>query len=392
MYAKKKIKTIVDLNHEQTGLEMCNYYTLINTGLYGDKFASLLDSLFNAIRDTYLTESSQNININTDNSNGEFYPEFVKQRWMTAKVCYFFINSIRIPNNFSKNLNNSDHVVKNQYGEVCICRSQVNSWSDKLPIYVIRMIARTIKTLTAMQCTYAHINSQLKDNPFLASESTHDPVRQKLIDVNGNEFIVSLNEEREDVNADSMLRMNDKIVRIQDKNGLICTSSSPRYPYRKIIESKLKEYWIPASEKPSFLGNGFTCRDVYLAYCLLIGTSKKTLLKHYTQSEIDEMVGKPHDPLTAETISTTITEICLKREDLTQKARNLAQELADRVDLLYKKLIDDSKAEYKKTLNEYFNEYIEIQKSQLSALKELDIIYDDFNWMKNITSKQSWLI
>ena len=389
MYAKKKIKTIVDINTEQTGLAY-NFYTLIKTGLYGDKFASLLDSLFNTIRDAYLTESSQNINI--DNSNGEFYPEFVKQRWMTAKACYFFINSIRIPNNFSKNLNKTDHVVKNQYGEVCICRSLVNSWSEKPPIYVIRMIARTIKTLTTMQCTYEHINSQLKDNPFLASESTHDPVRQKRIDVNGSEFIVSLNEEREDVNANSMLRMNDKIVRIQDKNGLLCTSSSPRYPYRKIIESKLKEYWSPASEKSSFLGNGFTCRDAYLAYCLLLGTSKKTLLKHYTQSEIDEMVGKPHDPLTAETISTTITEICLKREDLTHKANNLAQELADRVDLIYKKLIDDSKAEYRKTLNEYFNEYTEIQKSQLSALKELDIIYDDFNWMKNITSKQSWLI
>ena len=380
MYVKKKIKTIVDPNYEKTGLGKFNFCTPIKTGLYGDKFASLLDSLFNVIRDAY-------------NSDSEFYPEFVNQKWMTAAVCNFFANSIRIPNDFSKNLNNIEHVVKNQYGEVCICRSQENTWSFKPPDYVIRMIARTIKSLTAMQCTYEHINSQLKDNPFLASESTYGSVRQKHVDVNGSEFIVSLNEEREDVNADSMLRMNSKIVRVQDKNGFLCTSSSPEYLYRKTIEGKLeKEYWSPSSEKPSFLGNGFTCRDAYLAYCLLIGTSKKALLKHYTQSEIDEMVGKPHDPVTAETISMTITEICLKREDLTQKAKNLVQELAHRVDLLYKKLIDDSKAEYRKTLNEYFNEYTEIQKSQLSALKELDIIYDDFNWMENITSKQSWLL
>ena len=391
MYTKKKIKTIIDLNDKETLFGKFNFYTLTKTGLYGDKFASFLDSLFNAIRVAYMKEIPQQ---HTDSDN--FQPEFVKQKWMSTSSCNFFVNSIFIPNDFNKHLNRTEHVVKSQYGEICLCKSQENIWSYKPPVSIKRMIARSIKSLTTMQCTYDHINSQLKDenNPFLDNPyKNYGKFLQKIVDMEGHKYVIFLNEEKQDDNDDSYFpRKYAATVMVKNGKGqFLCTTSSPQYPYRKIVTSKLNEYWSPTSEKPSFVGNGFTCKDAYLVYSLLMGTSKKTLLKHYTQDEIDEMVGKPYDPITAATISTTLTELCLKREDLIKKSKDLAQELADKVDSIYKKLIEDCKAKYRETMNQYSDEYNEMQKAQLSSLQELDIIYDDFNLMKEQSVGQTWL-
>lgn len=392
MYNKRKIKTVLDLNYEKTGLRQFNSYALIKTGLYGDKFASFLDSLFNAIRDAYIKETSQQRVV-----ANAFQPEFVDMKWMSASSCYFFIDSIRIPNDFSKHLNKTEHVVKSQYGEVCLCRSQENTWSYKSPVQIKKMIARTIKSLTTMQCTFDHINSQLKDenNPFLDDDNkNYRKVWKKIVDVEGDKYIIFLNEEKlDDKNDSSFPRKYAKGVLIRNEKGqYICATNSPRYPYGKIVTSKLNEYWSPTSEKPSFVGNGFTCRDAYLAYSLLIGNSRKTLLKHYTQDEINEMVGKERDPVTAAAISTTLTELCLKRDSLIQKSKDLAQELADRIDCIYKKLVEDSRAKYREALNQYSKEYNEMQKAQLSSLQDFDIIYDDCNLMKEQTIGQTWLM
>ena len=344
--------------------------TPIRFGLYSDKFARFMSELMDikSIMSKMSSNKYRDIREMTDAGNAGISVQLSNP----SSLCKCENTRVSV---------SEGKLFKNQFGEICMVKSKLSPLSYYDNAYNLTKIAKAIKKSAILETVFDNLDTEITDFFENQLPDSVDPFKQKYLFKHGKyDYCVTLSNKtsvRDKIELKLPLTFSDIDVFVKDNDSKSAASSyqqpytyinqsSVRYPYHhaKSINEERK-IWNAKSTKP-FLNTSFTIRDAYLIANLLAGKTKNdNCLKHYSQTEIDEMVGVKHDPLysgiiesTAETVDVTKSSLrkqCIaeierlqtvtnkKIADITQFSYVEYDNIINRFTVLYRDLVKDAR-------------------------------------------------
>lgn len=340
----------------------------IKFGLYSDKFANFMFEL--------LAEFD---NPSNDPSR-KTYNTVLAHRWISRAISSM-LSGYNKYYPFAKDDTGAyskfnDVVFKSQNGEVCMMRAahypRIKVHMDK---EIVKSIANAINKLACISVNFHTVHNKIKqligDN-----KNYRQTYEMKHRDVN---YTVNVYLRREDD--------FETVCYVKNRDKSVCNVD-----FKKVNALKNPYDYFDLSDKTyknpnyniKFLHTSFTTRDAYLVYLLLTGASNKKLAKEgYLQTEIDEMVGKPLNPLEYELVeaeyknaNNEIDKINKEFEDeaiaLKHKFADNFKEINDAYEIGFKKLVDKYQSQYNETVNNIRERMDTITTTSSVYLKEFD--------------------
>ena len=344
-----------------------SYKGPIKFGLYSDKFANFMFELF-AEFDNPCNEPSR-----------KTYNMVVAHNWVSRYISSMFSDYNKFypftdddTGAYSKF---NDFVFKSQNGEVCMMRAAHPRTKVRTNKEIVKSIANAINKLACISVNFHTVQNKIK----------------KLIGNNKN-YYQSYEMEHRGVNYTVNV-----YIRSKDYFETVCYVKRSDKSVRRNVDFKKVNVLNPYThfdlsdntyKNPNynikFLHTSFTTRDAYLIYLLLTGASNKKLAKEgYSQTEIDEMVGKPLNLLEYEIVqaeyknaNNEIDKINKEFEDeaiaLKRKLADNFKEINDAYEIGFKKLVDKYQSQYNETVNNIREHMDTISAASSLHLKEFD--------------------
>lgn len=338
----------------------------IKFGLYSDKFANFMFELF-AEFDNPCNEPSR-----------KTYNTVVEFNWLSRSISSMFSGYNKFypftENDTGAYSKFNDFVFKSQNGEVCMMRAARERMKVHTDKEIVKSIANAINKLACISVNFHTVQNKIKQ--LIGDNKNY--CQSYEMEHSGVNYTVNVYLRREDDFATACyVKSIDKSVCDVDFKKINVLN-----PYTHFDLSD-KTYKNP-NYNIKFLHTSFTTRDAYLIYLLLTGASNKKLAKEgYSQTEIDEMVGKPLNPLEYELVKTEYenanNEIDRINKELEAEAIVLKNKFADNLkeisaayEIGFKKLVDKYQSQYNETVNKVREHMDNITAASSLYLNEFD--------------------